>query len=268
MIRRWAEILLASVELKRRLPKEVGGGELFASASGGGMKYLFRRSKNLDAKLLNIATLLVREHSTVWDVGANVGLFSVSAAGIAGPSGSVFAIEADINMAQLLLRTSRLKANQRLAPISVIPVAISNQTAILKFNIARRSRASNSLEGYGASQMGGVVDRRLVPALSLDELRLSLPAPLVLKVDVEGAELAVFAGAENVLTKDRPFIYCEVGSEHSEDVMRHLKRVDYMVFDGATVDRTFSSPEPLSAPWDTLAIPREKLISLKRPTPS
>ena len=45
--------------------------------------------------LLMNASETVKPGDVVWDVGANMGLFSFAAAGLAGPAGHVYAFEPD-----------------------------------------------------------------------------------------------------------------------------------------------------------------------------
>lgn len=257
MIRSMVERMLSGVVVRRSLPLAFGAGEILASAGSGGLKFLFKPTHALDPSLLEMARQHVRPGSVVWDIGANVGLFSVAAAGLAGPAGKVFAIEADLDVARQLLLTARLPANRRHAPISVLAVAAGRCCGVSRFAVAARARASNALEGYGSTQMGGVSEMRLVATLSLDQIRASLPAPAVLKIDVEGAEVEVLEGAMQVIAQDRPVLICEVSPWNSLAVATILRNAGYRMFDGAAPADHGSEVVAAGAPWDTVGIPRE-----------
>jgi hypothetical protein len=59
-----------------------------------------------------------------------------------------------------------------------------------------------------------------VEAVSLDQYALSHPAPDFLKCDVEGAEIAVFQGAERLLCEKRPILLVEMHSAENHRVLR------------------------------------------------
>lgn len=176
----------------RHLPSEFGGAPITVSPSAG-LKYLFKPMTKIDPALLRNAIDLVRLGDVVWDIGANIGLFTFAAAVRTGPGGAIVAFEPDAWLVQLLRRSRRLQA-QTTAPITIVPVAVASDIAIRRFLIAGRSRASNTLAGYGHSQLGNVAEEQMVPAFDLDWLLTMLPAPNVVKCDVEGAEIEVFTG--------------------------------------------------------------------------
>ena len=159
-----------------------------------GLRYWFpNRQLQTNENLLKNAAETVKPGSVIWDIGANMGLFSFAAAGLAGRRGHVYAFEPDTFMVSLLRRSARL--NSLAAPVEVIPCAVSDAVALARFNIAKRSRTSNSLEGFGMSQTGGVREEQTVLTVTLDWAAKQIPMPDVLKIDVEGAELGVFGGA-------------------------------------------------------------------------
>ena len=84
MLRRIAEVLLGRITVRRRLPEAVGGGVVIANPKMAGLRYLLRPSKKLDEALFRIVRVLVKPGDVVWDIGANVGLFAASAAGLSG----------------------------------------------------------------------------------------------------------------------------------------------------------------------------------------
>lgn len=257
LLRRMAEVMLAPITLRRRLPADAGGGRIVVNAKAGGLRYLLRPSDRLDPNLLGIARMLVKAGSSVWDIGANVGLFARAAAFHAGPEGAVLAIEADFDVVGLLNRT-RLIHERDHAAITVLPVAASDSCGVVRFDIAKRARSTNAIHGFGSTQTGGVMETRTLPSVTLDSLLTHFPAPDVLKIDVEGAELGVLHGAGEVIGKVRPFIYCEVQGDTRDDVARQLRAEQYRVLDG---DRRDKNGLPLALDGETcnvLAIPVEK----------
>jgi len=235
---------------RRRLPEALGGASIYVSTSAG-LKYLFRSRDAIDPTLCDLAKEFVRSGDVVWDIGANVGLFTFSAAHLAGPEGQVSAFESDVWLIQLLRRSSRMQPETS-APVKVVSVAIAESLDLRIFNIASRSRAANFLSGYGSSQTGRISEQQTVVSVSLDWLSERLPIPNVIKIDVEGAEFEVLKGAVGLLEREHPRILCEVSSEHSAEVTALLKRFGYNIYDGEVPsDRR---QELDAAPWSTVAI--------------
>lgn len=165
----------------------------------------------------------------VWDIGANVGVFTFAASAVA-KRGSVVSVEADIWLADLLGRTKRLPDYLNM-DIRILPVAVSKNDGVAVFQIASRGRASNALEeAEGRSQMGGVREKQYVPCLKLDTLLESMPSPEFIKVDVEGAEALVIEGAGRMLSEIRPVIYMEVGGTTRDKVFFQMKQHHYTAF--------------------------------------
>lgn len=229
MLRTLLERLGRGMTFKRRLPAEFGRTPLFVSPDAQ-LKYLKPGKNAFDVSLLRLAKEEVEEHSAVWDIGANIGIFTFAAASIAR-TGSVLAIEPDIWLAQVIKRSANLSCN-KLLNVNVLPVAISNSNGAATFLIAQRGRASNALERAGGrSQMGGVRERASVPTLTLDTLLNHFPAPDLIKIDVEGAEVSILQGATQLLKNIRPKIYIEVDTQSEVGVSQILMENNYTLFD-------------------------------------
>lgn len=251
MIRSLLEKLSRGRVLRRRLPPEHGGHALYVSPEAA-MKLWRRDLGAVDPFLLSMAGEQVRPGITVWDIGANVGLFAFASAFAAGPSGRVLAVEADGWLAGLIERSAR-EAPAGYAPVEVKAAAVSDAPGTVTFCIAERGRAGNHLESVpGSTQTGGTRETRQVPAVTLDGLLGSNPPDLV-KIDVEGAELLCLRGAERLLREVRPVVICEVSEENAAEAGAILHRHGYTLFDAA------APPEerrPLERPvWNTLALP-------------
>jgi FkbM family methyltransferase len=166
----------------------------------------------------------------VWDVGANVGLFTFAAAGLAGPGGHVVSVEADVWLANNLLRYAR--RNHYAAPVSVVPAAAGARAGIELLEVSVTYRATSHLaSAAGGPLTGGVRYRQVAPTVSLDSLLEVFPPPDVLKIDVEGAEVKVLEGAIEVLRKC-PVMLIEIASQNSAACHEQLRAFDVRVWHG------------------------------------
>jgi FkbM family methyltransferase len=222
-----AERLTHRFVMCRRLPAGFGQTRIYVSSEGG-LRYLAPSLRTVDPNLLRLVRELVTPGSTVWDLGANVGLFTFAAASLAGSSGRVLAIDADTWLVTLLRRSAAV--NPHLAPLDILPVAVSDRVGINRFHIAQRNRSTNYLEGHGYSQAGGSRSTHLVPTVTLDWLADHFPAPDVIKIDVEGAEALVLAGGASVLAGG-PTIVCEVAQANASRVRELLSPFGYALYD-------------------------------------
>lgn len=249
MLRRMAEHFSRGRSFRRRLPPQFGGCQMYITPECG-LSYWFGL-KFADGLLMNAAET-VKPGDVVWDVGANMGLFSFASAGLAGRGGRVYAFEPDNTLVRLLRKSALL--NPEAAPVEVVPCAVYDSVSLLRFNIANRSRASNFLDGFGFSQTGGVRESHTVPAVSLDWAAERIPPPDVLKIDVEGAELGVFRGAVKLLESKRPIVLFEsfVGASQDE-ITDLLHRLGYTLYDSDVVAAE-RLPLPKAAVF-TLAVP-------------
>ena len=229
ILRTLVERLSRRKVIKRKIIVGGKSASLFVSPDAQ-LKYLKFGTGAFDQDLINIAEKYLKPNSNVWDIGANVGVFTFSASTIAH-EGSVVSVEADIWLADILRKTAMFKEYSS-NNIFVLPVAISNDNSVASFMVAARGRASNALEiAGGRSQMGGVREKQYVPTLTLDTLLNTFPAPDFVKIDVEGAEYMVIQGATRLINEIRPKFYVEVGSDVSSQVLKVFKSAGYAAYD-------------------------------------
>lgn len=240
MLRRFAEIVTRGISFRRSLPEEFGGRKICVSTEGG-LRYLRRDLWSVDPVLLRAAREIVPE-THVWDIGANVGLFTFAALHRAK---SVLAVEPDPALMKLL-RTS-CKPDDA---VCLLQAAVSDHDGVARFNIADRLRSANYLEGCGSSMTGGSRGCISVDTVTLDSLLDAHPAPSTVKIDIEGAEILALRGASRLLSEIRPRLHIEVAGEHSLEVTHILQRFQYSLFDSEREN----APVP-AAPFSTLAIP-------------
>ena len=252
-VRSLAEKLSRGIVLRRRLPGDLGGGRIYVAPQSGGLRMWRRDVRRMDPTLLKMACEFVMAGDHVWDIGDNLGIFTFSAAHRAGPTGTVLSVEPDIDNVRLLLRTRAAMDPLKNAPVEILPAAISAPgRRVAKFKIALRCRAANALEGFGGSQTGGCTEERLVPVFTADELLGLFHAPKFVKIDVEGAEVALLAGATQLLSTVRPLIAVEVEPPHSREVGEIFGKMHYRLYDA---DQPAPRSQAQDAPWNTLAVP-------------
>ena len=203
IVRSFFELLSRDKVLKRKLPN---GNYVYLSPDSQ-LKYLARR---FDVDLIEMAKRFVNSESVVWDIGANCGVFSFSSTN----AKEVVAVEADPFLQYLLGRTNSINGNF----VTLVSAAVSDEASLAGFSIAKRGRASNHLSAIsGNSQTGGSRSKVYLQTITLDCLLKSFSPPTFVKVDVEGAEVAVLRGATNLLTRVKPMIYLEtVSKTHAE----------------------------------------------------
>jgi len=233
----------------RRLPAQFGALPIIVSPDAQ-LKYLKPGYEAFDAGLLRAAAALVKAGDNVWDVGANVGVFTMAAAALSR-TGQILAIEADIWLAGLIRRTSQLPANA-IFNISVLPAAAFSSAGVAKFSIAARGRASNHLTSVsGNSETGGSRETVDVTTLPLDALLAHYAPPNIIKIDVEGAEVEVLKGAEDILKTIRPLLYCEVNKDNQEEFLKILSKFDYS-------PRSFITKKATDIGFNMIYVPEEK----------
>ena len=239
-----------------RTLKTVRGTRKIIVTPEASLRYWLPRSLNSDVPLCEFASRYVKAGDKVWDIGANVGVFTFLSAAAVGASGRVLSVEADPFISQLLIRSSlRLPAGD--ARPEIVTTAVSAANILADFAVSNRSRASNHLlSSTGCSQTGGVRFSFKVPCVTLDWLLEHTFPPDVVKIDIEGVEHIALAAAPRLLRDVRPIFHLEVWSEIAEDLGNLFHASSYLMFDG---ERDLGLTNPLKMPpWCTIAVPLEK----------
>lgn len=159
----------------------------------------------------------LRPGSVVLDIGANIGWFSLVAARATGPAGLIHAFEPRPETARMLHRT--IADNRLKDRIQVWEVALDDEAGErqLCWDDASRNPGHSFLAGPDAHGDPSGLAAARVRAGRLDDL-LPDVAPDVVKIDVEGAEPRVIAGARRALARRRPVVLSELFPEQLERV--------------------------------------------------
>lgn len=174
--------------------------------------------------------------ATVYDIGANVGIYSPLASLRAGPTGKVYAFEPSARNLHYLRRHLALNDARNCV---VLETAVSNTDGTCHFSVGPWESSMARL-----SSQGDV----LVPSITLDNGvygEKALRPPDVIKIDVEGAEWEVLQGANRVIMQVHPAIFLEV---HGTEL--HANCRNFLIAHGYRVEEAYSE---LTASWSSPA---------------
>lgn len=206
---------------------------------------------------------LLRPGSVFVDVGANYGWHSLLAASVVGTTGRVIAIEPNPLNTRLLRRSAEENGFS---------------------NITVRTMATNDRDGFGALETDGSNGRIIsldasieepvgcsfvVPCRRLDGIleRAGDPTVDVVKIDVEGFELATLRGATELIERHHPVIVSEffplallsTGGVEPESYLNALRDLEYSISvigrEGAATNEEILAGLEGDAHVDIVAVP-------------
>ena len=144
----------------------------------------------------------IQEDKILWDIGSNVGLYSIYAAkkGI-----EVLSFEPSVFNIELLARN--IFINNLTEKISIIPIPLSSSVKKSDMNLTTKAwGGALSTFGEKFNQDGNTFEpvfKFNTIGISIDEAinYFNLPFPNFIKMDVDGLEHIILAGGESVLNK-------------------------------------------------------------------
>jgi len=167
----------------------------------------------------------LRPGMTFYDLGANIGYYSLIAARLVGPNGRVISFEADPEIAARLRENL---ARNNFSHARVEQKAVWSEAAAVSF--ARVDPNTSPDRGLGHVSTDSSRDTITVEAVSLDRYVTAQNAPDLLKCDVEGAEAEVFRGADRLLAERRTILLIEMHNpENHRTLAQEFMQLGYTV---------------------------------------
>jgi FkbM family methyltransferase len=173
-------------------------------------EYARARSWEDDAHLLRALSSRITAGTACWDIGANVGVYTLVMALRAGASGAVVSFEPEPRSNARLCENIHFN---NLGNVAVFQYALGDTKGPVALSVSEHpSAGTHSLVAQApeGSQRGEALFVQVLPG---DEIVAAhaLPIPAVVKIDVEGAEERVIAGMVRTLGDPRcSTVLCEM----------------------------------------------------------
>ena len=174
----------------------------------------------------------IKQGDVVYDVGANVGIYSLYGSFEAGNAGRVYAFEPLERNLRYLRQHLALNKVQN---CTVLESAVCNSEGTLAFSATDWEPSMARL-----STKGDIT----VPSTTLDSCiygERRFRPPNVVKIDVEGAEFEVLLGAARAIAEFHPTIFLEI---HGPELHRNCR--DFLIAKGYCVEEAYGH---LTAKW-------------------
>jgi FkbM family methyltransferase len=154
-----------------------------------------------------------KKSKVILDIGANTGLYSVTAA-VSNRAAIIIAVE------PYATNTERLTLNvnlNRLTNIEILQKGVGSDNSNILFSVPVNNQICDVLSAdheFTSSFYKGMVNFKQIniPQITIDSLveEKNLKQIDLIKIDVENYELEVFKGAKNTLKNYDPIIFCEI----------------------------------------------------------
>jgi FkbM family methyltransferase len=141
------------------------------------------------------------------DIGAHVGTYTLYAASLVGPGGKVISFEPSAREFEYLTHNSKLSQTE------LHQQALSNKTGTVILQIAKETHSGmNAIKRFLYKDTPKLAEK-IVSAIRLDDFlkkRPDIGQVNLIKIDVEGHELAVLHGSVKTLKNIKPILLIEV----------------------------------------------------------
>ena len=171
---------------------------------------------------------VVQPGDVVWDVGANVGIYTILAADLVGALGMVFAFEP--HAPSLCTLVENVALNEYQDRVKVLASALHADEGFIPFNWTHlKAGTSGHQLGHCYTENGVLFQPAatvLVYGVAADYLveELVVLPPDVIKIDVDGNELAVLDGMRATLEQHPRTVQVEVHPQNADIIKQVMEK--------------------------------------------
>jgi FkbM family methyltransferase len=210
-----------------------------------------------ESHTIKLLVELLAYADTVFDIGANTGLYSLIAA-TDNPRRLVYAFEPVPRVFDCLRRNVELN---KLRNIYINPYAITNYDGEITLYIPDGAipTDASTLKGFREATESISVQAKTIDSFVIKN---EIPKVDLMKIDTEGTEHEVLDGAKKILIRDEPIIICEVLKGRTEDhlhsVMDGLGYTYFWVSDIGLIEKKRIEGDPTYRNMNYLFITEKK----------
>ena len=225
----------------------VFGEKITAYIHGIRFYFMIKNKTKMDPESL-ILNRFLQKNDVAVDVGANGGDWTYRMSNLVGEHGHIYAFEADTYYSLATKHVFRLLG---LKNITLFPVGLSDKREKLFLRVAENDGSRHN--GRAFIDKNAKLDDVGLEIIQLETLdsytkkysRLS--DVKLIKCDVEGYELFVFKGADNIIKNKKPVVILEVGHFErqgytAKTLYNHFKQYGYKAF-ALTVSNTLEDTD-------------------------
>ncbi|HET6511572.1 MAG TPA: FkbM family methyltransferase, partial [Candidatus Kapabacteria bacterium] len=200
---------------------------LYYNARDGGVGHKFLMYREYEPNMTRVITVITKATSKVWNIGANLGYYTVLASKLAS-QGSVTAFEPHPNNLAMLRKNADLNA---LRNVTIVDAAVSDITGELSFFESPSNTGDHRIAADGSRN--SIKVKALAASVAIENYGV----PEILIMDVQGAEGVILRSLRQTLEVSRPSLVFEFWPEglsqagsSAEEVEELLHGLEYQVW--------------------------------------
>ncbi len=177
---------------------------------------------------LEIMKKEIKEGDVVFDIGANIGYYTLMFAKLVGPKGKVYAFEPDPTNFSLLEKNVKINNYKN---VILINKAVGNKTGKIKLYLSEENHGMHRV--YESKYCKRAVD---IDIIKLDDLFNKGIKLNFIKMDIEGAEIDAIKGMSKLLNKNKPKMLTEFApvsinefGPNPKEYLELLKKVGFKI---------------------------------------
>ena len=220
------------LDVKQFLYKSRHGFSIFLNIENNVDKAIF--FETFERGTINLFKRLVEPGMTIFDIGANIGFYSLVASTKLKNTGKIYAFEpADIPYNQF---RKNIEINN-LTNVQLMKLGVAEKDGTVSFNICD----DDAFNSIGSAPMREVKQTLQIEVVAIDSFcaKENISQIDILKMDTEGAEFLILSGGKGVFSSEKaPIVFCEYnritakGYENTlNDYEQLLKDYGYQIFE-------------------------------------